>query len=74
MKVRVTIRSSKYDISLTEILELSDEPMYGRTPEEIEQIVGNYVRSWERQNFNTTFDIIDRDSGEYPYIDWEKRS
>lgn len=73
MKVRVVVRSSKYDLVVTDILELSDEPMYGRSDLEIEQIVANYVRSWERQNFQTTFDIIDNDSGSYPHIDWEKR-
>ncbi len=74
MKVRAIIKDNQQHIIADEILELSDEPMYGYSNEEIEQIVSNYVDNWARKHVSISFDVIDRDSGSYPYVNWEKRS
>lgn len=73
MKVRAKIEDAMHNVIASEIIEVSDEPLYGRTHEEIEQIVSTYVHNWSKNYITISFDIIDNNSGSYPYIDWEKR-
>lgn len=73
MKVRAHIRDKQGNMIAEEMFEISDAPMYGRTPEEIEQLTNNYVQNWVRSKLDIGFDIIDPNSGMYPHVDWEKR-
>ncbi len=73
MKAKAWIRDKKGNVIADEIIELSDAAMYGRTPEEIEQLTANYISNWSRKHIDIGWDIIDPNSGMYPHIDWEKR-
>lgn len=73
MRVKARILDAQHQLLAEEILELSDPPMYGRSADDIETIVSMYVNAWAMKHITIQYDIIDTNSGQYPFIDGEKR-